>query len=363
MTPWHQEWQAACVARGWEIESLRIDADGEFHWADATSPKGQVIEFQHSAIDRSEIDSRGVAHRWPLWIVDATHLEVPAAADPATTTATVVWPACPSWVLTIMQQAGRAILDTRDALVGVGPPTGSPAGAVFTGVVISVADTRQDMLLALVERCDPSRADIDYLRLILCCPRQWLGPLLAADVTPHEARLWLDGTGTLAGLWEVHQRCLSRGLAAPHPDRKDRYTGHYGSWLDRLAAGKARGETVEGWFAYYSAHAHLISHGVPPAIASLWKLRDPDIAIVAQAHCAAYGTTLHDVSRTNKPAMDALKAIDTEQRRGSRTFPNVPIDRAAIKLSVERWSDDWLIRHVTASARQKRTIRDIPPTV
>lgn len=345
MTPWHAGWQAACAARhGWQTEMLNVDGHGEYHWADAVSPAGQVVEFQHSAISREEIRSRITAHSGPMWVLDATKVGPPfdLRPDASETDIEFIWPGCPPWVLTLLQETERLVLDTRTELLSVMMPSGSKHGAVFRGVRLASGPARQQRLLNSLDRFRSGWSAGAFRRLVERCPGVWLDALLEDGVTPNEAGLWLHGRGHIDGLYRVHQLCSEHGYAAPHPDAKNKYSGHYGSWLDKIAAGTDAYATVESWFEHYGAHTHLLHNDVPPAIASLWEGRGPDIAIRAQRHCVANGTSLHTINRHNRPAMQALKQIDYEARVQLRATPIVVVPSAHIDREVDAWANEWL---------------------
>lgn len=341
MTPWHLGWQQLCAARpGWSVETLNIDDSGEYHWADATTPSGQVIEFQHSPIQRAEVRARQVAHSGPLWIVDATNAGV--LSDPHASASDVdvefTWPNSPPWVVTLLEEAGRVVVDMGTDLLSVGPPTGSPAGAVFSGIRVGQGSE----LLATLDRCQPRWSTAEFTRFATHCPKRWIDTLLDGEVTPTEAGLWLDGCGRVDGLYRVHQLCNSSGYPVPHPDRKGSYTGHYGSWLDRVATGTDQRASPDRWFEHYGAHTHLIANGVPPAIASLWDGRHPDVAILAERHCVSHSTSLHTLNRSNKPAMQALKDLDYSLRYMLRSTNTNAVTGSALQQQVDAWAHAWL---------------------
>lgn len=346
MTAWHAGWQAACAGRhGWRTEVLEVDHRGEYHWADAVAPSGQVIEFQHSPISRDEIRSRITAHAGPMWVLDATTVDPSVDIHPSATDLDVdfTWPGSPPWVLTLLQETERVVLDTGIELLSVSMPLGSKHGAAFRGVRLVSGPERQQQLLTSLEQCQPAWSPAAFLRLVERCPGAWLHILLDGGVTPDEAGLWLDGCGRIDGLHRMHELCNEQGYPLPHSDPKSHYGGHYGSWLDKIAAGTDEWATVERWFQHYGAHTHLLRNGVPPAIASLWALRNPDVAIRAEGHCVVNGTSLHRINRTNRPAMQALKQIDYDIRVQMRTFPVVPDLDALIDQRLRSWTEEWLV--------------------
>ena len=73
-TQWHRAWKNYFPTE-WQ-ESNRVDSTtGEKHIADIKTDKGFVIEFQHSAIQPSEIQSREAFYKNMVWVVDGTRLK------------------------------------------------------------------------------------------------------------------------------------------------------------------------------------------------------------------------------------------------------------------------------------------------
>ena len=72
-TEWHRRWKNLFPEQ-WQEVFHRAD-DGELHIADVKTPHGLVIEFQHSAIKRTERDAREAFYKRLIWIVDCTRLK------------------------------------------------------------------------------------------------------------------------------------------------------------------------------------------------------------------------------------------------------------------------------------------------
>ncbi len=73
-TDWHRTWKNHFPTEWQEI--IHIDsATGEKHIADIKTANGLVVEFQHSAIQPTEIQSREVFYKNMVWVVDGTRLK------------------------------------------------------------------------------------------------------------------------------------------------------------------------------------------------------------------------------------------------------------------------------------------------
>lgn len=72
-TEWHRIWKNHFPAEWQEI--IHKDTTGERHIADIKTDKGFVIEFQHSVIKSSEVQSREVFYKNMAWIVNGTRLK------------------------------------------------------------------------------------------------------------------------------------------------------------------------------------------------------------------------------------------------------------------------------------------------
>ncbi|HYG27696.1 MAG TPA: hypothetical protein VD906_12400 [Caulobacteraceae bacterium] len=69
-TSWHRGWKAL-FPQDW-VEVLHTAADGEVHRADIKTPRGIVIEVQHSAMSDAERMSRETFYGNMIWIVDGS---------------------------------------------------------------------------------------------------------------------------------------------------------------------------------------------------------------------------------------------------------------------------------------------------
>ena len=67
-TPWHREWKELFPESYREIS--HTGPDGEIHRADIKTPKGIVIEVQHSSMSDAERLSREAFYQNMVWIVD-----------------------------------------------------------------------------------------------------------------------------------------------------------------------------------------------------------------------------------------------------------------------------------------------------
>ena len=72
-TEWHRLWKNRFPVE-WQ-EQGRRDENGELHIADVLTPHGLVVEFQHSAIEREEVEIRTNFHKSICWIVNGSRLE------------------------------------------------------------------------------------------------------------------------------------------------------------------------------------------------------------------------------------------------------------------------------------------------
>jgi hypothetical protein len=71
---WHRAWKD-CFDVGWQ-EKLHFDPEtGEKHIADIKTDKGFIIEFQHSAIKPSEMQSRESFYKNMVWVVNGLRLK------------------------------------------------------------------------------------------------------------------------------------------------------------------------------------------------------------------------------------------------------------------------------------------------
>jgi hypothetical protein len=69
-TDWHLGWKLEALQAGYRVE---VPFGPPLHRADAVSPRGHVIEFQHSGLNRDELDERTefYAGHGPLtWVFD-----------------------------------------------------------------------------------------------------------------------------------------------------------------------------------------------------------------------------------------------------------------------------------------------------
>ena len=69
-TQWHREWKNE-FPKDWQ-EVIQYSETGEKHVADVKTPKGLVVEFQHSPIKPEEILARNNFYENIVWIVDGT---------------------------------------------------------------------------------------------------------------------------------------------------------------------------------------------------------------------------------------------------------------------------------------------------
>ena len=69
-TQWHRDWKNNFPTE-WQ-ERGAVDEHGERHVADVKSPKGRVVEFQHSYIKPDEARKRTKFYDNIIWVVDAT---------------------------------------------------------------------------------------------------------------------------------------------------------------------------------------------------------------------------------------------------------------------------------------------------
>jgi competence protein CoiA len=73
-TEWHREWKGN-FSTDWQEIILNDELTNEKHIADIRTPKGFVIEFQHSYIDPIERNKRESFYKKMLWIIDGTRLK------------------------------------------------------------------------------------------------------------------------------------------------------------------------------------------------------------------------------------------------------------------------------------------------
>ena len=69
-TQWHRDWKNH-FPKDWQ-EIVHKSETGEKHIADIKTPKGLVVEFQHSPIKPEEILARNNFYKNIIWIVDGT---------------------------------------------------------------------------------------------------------------------------------------------------------------------------------------------------------------------------------------------------------------------------------------------------
>ena len=69
-TQWHRDWKNQFPDDWQEIE--HTSKTGEKHRADIKTPKGLVVEFQHSPIDKDELSTRNTFYENIVWVVDGT---------------------------------------------------------------------------------------------------------------------------------------------------------------------------------------------------------------------------------------------------------------------------------------------------
>jgi len=74
MTDWHYDWQNNFNKDFLEIIQID-DKTGEKHIADVKNSNGVVIEFQHSPISISEIESRESFYENMIWVLDGSYYE------------------------------------------------------------------------------------------------------------------------------------------------------------------------------------------------------------------------------------------------------------------------------------------------
>ncbi len=68
-TKWHLDWKSRFPA---ECVEVLIERDGSRHRADIYTPRGLVIELQHSALSPEEIAEREAFYRNMLWVFDVS---------------------------------------------------------------------------------------------------------------------------------------------------------------------------------------------------------------------------------------------------------------------------------------------------
>ena len=69
-TQWHKDWKNQ-FSKDWQ-EIIHKSETGEKHIADIKTPKGLVVEFQHSPIDKDELSTRNTFYENIVWVVDGT---------------------------------------------------------------------------------------------------------------------------------------------------------------------------------------------------------------------------------------------------------------------------------------------------
>ncbi|WP_412099002.1 competence protein CoiA [Defluviimonas sp. D31] len=72
-TEWHRRWKNQFPVE-WQEQGRRAES-GELHVADVLTPHGLVLEFQHSAIKREQVQTRINFHKNICWIVNGRRLE------------------------------------------------------------------------------------------------------------------------------------------------------------------------------------------------------------------------------------------------------------------------------------------------
>jgi competence protein CoiA len=72
-TAWHREWKNKFPESFREIS--QVAADGEIHRADIKTPRGIVVEIQHSAITDDERVSREKFYRNLVWVIDGREFQ------------------------------------------------------------------------------------------------------------------------------------------------------------------------------------------------------------------------------------------------------------------------------------------------
>lgn len=72
-TEWHRNWKDK-FPKEWQ-EVVHFAEDGEKHIADVKTPRGLVVEFQHSRLKYDELRSRENFYRDLIWVVDGTRLK------------------------------------------------------------------------------------------------------------------------------------------------------------------------------------------------------------------------------------------------------------------------------------------------
>ena len=68
-TEWHRDWKNQ-FPMDWQEVVHTDQASGEKHVADVKTSFGLVIEFQHSPIEQTEMESREAFYRNMIWVVD-----------------------------------------------------------------------------------------------------------------------------------------------------------------------------------------------------------------------------------------------------------------------------------------------------
>lgn len=66
---WHHAWKEWALRIGWAVETT-IEKRGERHRADILTPKGWVVELQHSSLDARAIAERETFYGRVIWVFD-----------------------------------------------------------------------------------------------------------------------------------------------------------------------------------------------------------------------------------------------------------------------------------------------------
>ncbi len=73
-TEWHRAWKNRFPTE-WQEITHKDSTTGDRHIADIKTDKEFVIEFQHSAIEPSEVQSREAFYKNMVWVVDGTRIK------------------------------------------------------------------------------------------------------------------------------------------------------------------------------------------------------------------------------------------------------------------------------------------------
>ena len=71
---WHRQWKEV-FPESWQEITCVDPISGERHIADVRTPRGLVLEFQHSQIARDEISARSTFYGNIVWVIDAARTE------------------------------------------------------------------------------------------------------------------------------------------------------------------------------------------------------------------------------------------------------------------------------------------------